>query len=57
MVDYNNIKEYSSLKEVEQMKLSDKIQLLRKIYGYSQEQLAELCNVSNQIKYKVYIQV
>jgi len=48
MVDYNNIKEYSSLKEVEQMKLSDKIQLLRKIYGYSQEQLAELCNVSRQ---------
>jgi len=30
------------------MKLSDKIQFLRKSYGYSQEQLAELCNVSRQ---------
>lgn len=30
------------------MKLSDKIQFLRKNYGYSQEQLAELCNVSRQ---------
>lgn len=30
------------------MKLSDKIQFLRKSYAYSQEQLAELCNVSRQ---------
>lgn len=30
------------------MKLSEKIQLLRKKYGYSQEYLAELCNVSRQ---------
>ena len=30
------------------MKLSDKIQFLRKNCGYSQEQLAELCNVSRQ---------
>jgi transcriptional regulator with XRE-family HTH domain len=30
------------------MKLSEKIQLLRKKYGYSQEYLAEICNVSRQ---------
>ncbi|HAN10493.1 MAG TPA: XRE family transcriptional regulator [Clostridiales bacterium] len=30
------------------MKLSEKIQLLRKKYGYSQEYLAEKCNVSRQ---------
>lgn len=30
------------------MKLSEKIRLLRKEKGYSQEQLAELCNVSRQ---------
>ena len=30
------------------MKLSDKIQLLRRKYGYSQELLAEKCNVSRQ---------
>lgn len=30
------------------MKLSEKIQLLRKKHGYSQENLAELCNVSRQ---------
>lgn len=30
------------------MKLADKIQLLRKQNGYSQEQLAETCNVSRQ---------
>lgn len=30
------------------MKLAEKIQLLRKKYGYSQEYLAEICNVSRQ---------
>lgn len=30
------------------MKLSEKIQLLRKKFGYSQEYLAEICNVSRQ---------
>lgn len=30
------------------MKLSEKIQVLRKQYGYSQEELAEICNVSRQ---------
>ena len=30
------------------MKLSEKTQLLRKKYGYSQEYLAEICNVSRQ---------
>ena len=30
------------------MKLSEKIQLLRKDIGYSQEQLAEICGVSRQ---------
>lgn len=30
------------------MKLSEKIQSLRKKYGYSQEYLAEICNVSRQ---------
>lgn len=30
------------------MKLSKKIQILRKQYGYSQEELAEICNVSRQ---------
>ncbi len=30
------------------MKLSDKIQLLRRHYGYSQEELAAICNVSRQ---------
>ena len=30
------------------MKLSEKIQLLRKENGYSQEELAELCGVSRQ---------
>lgn len=30
------------------MKLSQKIYLLRKQYGYSQEKLAEICNVSRQ---------
>lgn len=30
------------------MKLSEKIQFLRKEYGYSQEDLAEACNVSRQ---------
>lgn len=30
------------------MKLSEKIKILRKKYGYSQENLAEICNVSRQ---------
>ncbi len=30
------------------MKLSEKIQILRKKYGYSQEYLAQICNVSRQ---------
>ena len=30
------------------MKLSEKIQILRKRDGYSQEELAEICNVSRQ---------
>ena len=30
------------------MKLSEKIQILRKKYGYSQEYMAEICNVSRQ---------